>query len=63
MTAPKNSVVVARAYRNSPDDCARALALLLKKPVTEGGPATSHPDDGPKSKEDFAHDTSIPGSS
>ncbi len=37
--------VVSREYRVAPDDCARALDLLLKKSViNKGGPATA-PDD------------------
>jgi hypothetical protein len=55
----KNAVpVVARSYSPSPDHCARALMLLLKKPIREGGPATA-PDDGTKVKEDSA-DAIIP---
>jgi hypothetical protein len=34
----RNTVpVVSREYRNAPDDCARALALLLKITVSKKG--------------------------
>ena len=40
MSRPKQ-VVVSRDYRPDSAQCARALGLLLKKPVNEGGPATA----------------------
>ena len=37
--------IVSRDYSPVPNDCARALELLLKRPICkEGGPATA-PDD------------------
>ena len=34
--------IVSREYRPAPDDCVRALALLLEKSVIKGGsPATA----------------------
>jgi hypothetical protein len=54
MSGRRQNVVIARHYRNSPDDCARALELLLKKPgIKKGGPETAS-DDGSKIKEDSA---------
>jgi hypothetical protein len=35
MSARKPSITVTRTYRHEPDDCARALALLLKKPINK----------------------------
>jgi hypothetical protein len=37
--------VVSRAYRPEFDVCLRALVVLLKKPVKEGGPAAAPKDD------------------
>ncbi len=52
--APAQRPIVTRDYRNSPDECTRALALLLTKPINEGGPPTA-PDDAMKgSKHDRA---------
>jgi hypothetical protein len=35
----RKSITVTRTYKPAPDDCARALALLLKRPVIlEGSP-------------------------
>jgi len=46
MSTPRQSVVVARDYRPTPDDCTRALELLLRKSVRKkGGPATVPNDD------------------
>jgi hypothetical protein len=33
VSSSRRGAVVTRDYKNSPDDCARALELLLKKPV------------------------------
>ena len=44
MTGSRQSIIVSRSYSPALDECARALELLLKKPVKEGGPATA-PDD------------------
>jgi hypothetical protein len=50
----KQGIVVSRSYDPVPDHCARALALLLKEPVSkEGGPPTA-PDDAKGSKHDRA---------
>jgi hypothetical protein len=45
MSARKQSAIVSRDYRPAPDYCTRALELLLKKPVIEGSPAITAPDD------------------
>ena len=46
------SISVTRSYTSEADACARALALLLKRPVSkEGGPHTA-PDDA---KKEFKH--------
>ena len=41
MSGSKRNVIVSREYKPAPDDCVRALELLLKKPVIEevGRPA------------------------
>ena len=45
----RNAVpVVFREYRNAPDDCARALALLLKTTVSKKGGVRAAPDDAVK---------------
>jgi hypothetical protein len=42
MSSSRNAAVVVRNYRAVPDDCARALQLLLKRPVIkEGSPYTA----------------------
>jgi hypothetical protein len=33
VSAPRQSATVTRTYKRAPDDCARALAILLKAPV------------------------------
>jgi hypothetical protein len=35
MSTPKRSIVVTRDYRPTPDNCARALALLLRKSLSK----------------------------
>ena len=46
MSRPKQGIVVLRSYTPASDQCARALELLLKKSVKEGGPTTAP--DSPK---------------
>jgi hypothetical protein len=48
VSVPRQSITVSRDYRNSPDECVRALELLLKKPAKEGGPHTA-PEDAERS--------------
>jgi hypothetical protein len=56
MTTPRRSIVVTRDYCPAPNDCARALGLVLKKPVSkEGGPETA-PDNEAK---EFKHDCPV----
>jgi hypothetical protein len=43
--AKSSAPVVTRSYSPALSDCARALELLLKKPVKEGGPPTAPKDD------------------
>jgi hypothetical protein len=51
----RRRVVVSRHYKAAPDYCARALELLLRKSVNEGGPAITAPDnDAKESKNDSA---------
>jgi hypothetical protein len=33
MSAPRRSITVTRTYKHEPEDCARALALLLNQSV------------------------------
>jgi hypothetical protein len=41
VSSSRQNITVSRQYRPAPDDCVRALALLLEKSVIkEGGPAT-----------------------
>ena len=55
MSRRKQRIVVSRSYSPAPDQCVRALALLLKKPVsTEGGPAITAPDDAERRSSDGA---------
>ena len=44
----RKQTTVTRTYSPSSDHCARALELLLKKPVKKGGPAMTAPDDAAK---------------
>ena len=46
--------VVSREYRNAPDDCARALALLLKTTVSKKGGIRAAPDDAERRSSDGA---------
>ena len=46
---------VIREYRNAPDDCARALALLLKTTVSKKGGVRAAPDDAKGSRHDSRH--------
>ena len=48
MSGSKQAIVVSRSYSPAPDYCARAMELLLKKPVKKGGPAMTAPDDAAK---------------
>jgi hypothetical protein len=40
----RNTAVVSREYREAPDQCARALKLLLQKPVKQAAEQTPMPD-------------------
>lgn len=46
--------IVSRAYKYEPDDCARALALLLKKPTRKKGSRPAAPDDTERRSSDGA---------
>ncbi len=50
-------ITVSREYRNSPDECTRAIELLLKESVNKAARPAPEPDgcDGTKSKEDSAN--------
>ncbi len=39
MSSSKKGVIVSRSYRAVPDDCVRALVLLLEKSVVKEGSA------------------------
>lgn len=41
----KQGVTISRVYRTEPDECARALELLLKAFVSKGGGPVTAPDD------------------
>ena len=51
--------VVFREYRNAPDDCVRALEMLLKKSVSKAARPAPEPDgrDGTRVKGDSASAT------
>jgi hypothetical protein len=55
----RNTAVVSRDYRPDPDYCARALEVLLKKSVNEGGPAAA-PNDAERRSNAIRAKTSIP---
>jgi hypothetical protein len=56
MSLPRQTITVFRDYKTAPDQCARALELLLKKSVSKAAEPTPEPDrcDGTKVKEDSA---------
>jgi hypothetical protein len=46
VSGTRQAAIVTRDYRPAPDNCARALELLLKKSASkEGGPVLAAPDD------------------
>ncbi len=54
MGSPKQGVGVSRSYSPTFDECARALVLLLKEPVSKKGGPTTAPDDAKGSNNDRA---------
>ena len=54
MSAPKQGIVVSRSYVPDPNQCARALELLLKEAVSKKAARPGRPDDG---KERSEHDS------
>lgn len=51
----RKSITVSRTYEHEPDKCARALALLLKRPVNhEGSPSPATPENVGRIKGDSA---------
>ena len=59
MSAPKR-VIVSREYKPAPDDCARALELLLKASVSKGGGPDTAPDDAKKESKHVGAKTRVP---
>jgi hypothetical protein len=60
VSGSKQGVIVSRNYRAVPDDCVRALAMLLEKSVIkEGGPATA-PNDRERRSDEIPAKDSIP---
>jgi hypothetical protein len=54
-------ITVSRTYTPAPDECARALELLLKTTVSKkGGPATALKDDVKESRNGYVAKTIIP---
>ena len=53
MSRSKRGIVVSRSYNPASDQCVRALELLLKKSVNEGGPATAPENAKERIKDDF----------
>ena len=61
MSGSKRSVCVSRNYSAAPDDCVRALELLLEKPVSKEGTWPGAPNDGTiKIKEDNSANDILP---
>jgi hypothetical protein len=57
----RKTITVIRTYRHDPEDCARALELLLKKPVSnEGSPTPATLDNDGRIKGDSANARIIP---
>jgi hypothetical protein len=50
MGSPWKKHTVIRHYEAAPDDCARALALLLKKSANKEAAGAGGPDDAKESK-------------
>lgn len=44
MSAPKQGIAVSRSYIPDPNQCARALELLLKEPVSKKAAHPGRPD-------------------
>lgn len=44
----RNTAVVLRDYSHAPEDCARALAFLLRSPVSKEAARPGDPDDDAK---------------
>jgi hypothetical protein len=55
----KQGIVVSRSYSLTPDHCARALALLLKKPASKKGGPTTAPESAKGGLSDSSANTSI----
>ena len=51
MSTPRQSITVSRDYQNFPGECARALELLLKKPVIKAAEPAPEPDGRDDTKE------------
>jgi hypothetical protein len=51
-SAPARKIIVTREHQPTPGNCISAVALLLKKPVNEGGPAKTAPDEAERSSSD-----------
>jgi hypothetical protein len=50
----RQGAVVSRSYDPAPDQCVRALELLLKQPISkEGGPPTAPENAKERIKDDF----------
>lgn len=60
MSGSKQGIVVSRSYSPAVDQCTRALALLLKEPVSQKGGPTTAPDDAEGSKNDRTATSIIP---
>jgi hypothetical protein len=56
----RKSIAVTRNYRLAPDNCARALELLLKKSVRKKGGHATAPDDAKKESKHVGAKTRIP---
>jgi hypothetical protein len=60
MSGRKN-ISVIRTYKHEPENCARALALLLSKSVSKKGGSPTAPKDDVKESNGYVATSSIPG--
>jgi hypothetical protein len=55
MLGKRDNAVVVRIYQEAPDECVRALELLLKTPASKEAVPANRPDDAKGSKHDRAN--------
>lgn len=60
MNTPKRGMNVVRTYKHEPDDCARALALLLEKSASQRAAHPAAPNDAKERSNELRAKTIIP---